>query len=242
MERALWGNYKNVGDYKKALEHYENHIAMEDELASEEVEKKYIEIEAKYNVAVKEAEIQELRESALKKIRNLLLLLCTILIGASLLVWNKNRALKGSYVALEEKQHEVKEALYEGETQERARVASELHDNVNTKLAAARWRLEAISDDVRDGTKEIVMSTIEMLENAYQDVRNISHNLVPERLKKEGLVESINSLIRKLNSNRDITFTLEAQALKNDKLGKIVYPLYNIIFELIVTTQRVGLL
>jgi len=237
-QHQLYEFYKGQGEYEKALSHYEQHVSMEDELEDEKVKSKYYEIEAKYNVALKEVEIQELREGSLKNIRNFLIALVSILLGAALVILNKNKAIRKSYTALEEKQKEVKKALYLGETHERQRVASELHDNVNTKLAAARWRLEAISNDVSGDAHDIVTSTIEMLEDAYQDVRHISHNLVPEKLEKEGLIKSINNLIRKLNSNGEINFSFKALPFRNNEITKIVYPLYNIVFELINNVMK----
>ena len=120
-----------------------------------------------------------------------------------------------------------------GETQERQRIAAELHDNVNTKLAAARWRLEAVTDEVAGPAKQILEDTVTMMNDAYDDVRNISHNLVPAQLAEHGLVKSVENLIDNINSGGRTQFNLSADQIDENKIQQVVYPLYNVIFELI---------
>jgi len=238
LEKALWENYKNIGDYKNSLIHYENLTEMNKTMDVAKLEEKIVEIEAKYDVALKEKEVAQLQREKSTINRNFLLGLLGLTLVGGIIIYNKNRALSKSYVALEKKQEEVEQAQYHGETQERKRIASELHDNVNTKLAAARWRLEAISDEVQNPAKEIVESTINMMNEAYQDVRNISHNLVPAHLTEKGLVGSIQNLLEKLNDSAPIKFQLESNNIEEDRIRKIAYPLYNIIFELINNVMK----
>ena len=233
FQRDLYEYNKDIRSYKKSLNHLEIHHSMEEDLKSEVVQKKYKEIESKYNLAVKDGEIQELKQATLTKTRNLLIALLGILIASSILIWRKNRALKRSYKTLEDKQDEVEQAIYEGETQERQRVAAELHDNVNTKLAAIRWRLEAISDEVTGHSKDILLDTIDMMNEAYQDVRHVSHNLVPEQLENEGLIASVDNLLWKLNSGNKLKFSLVSSSIDESLISNIIYPIYNITFELI---------
>ena len=238
LEEALWKNYKNLGNHKMALEHLEKFGEMKDQMANAEVEKKYAEIEAKYNTALQDKKLAELQKSKTKNNRNLLLGILSLAAIGSFIIFRKNRALSNSYQKLTDSQKEIEIAIYQGETQERQRMASDLHDNVNTKLAAARWRLEAINEDIQGPSRQIIDSTIKMLNEAYQDVRNISHNLVPAQLENEGLVKSIDNLIRKLNSNGKVQFILDGEHINEDKIKKITYPVYNIIFELINNVMK----
>ncbi len=233
LEKALSNNYKNLGNYKLALSHYENMVAMEEVMAIDEVKKKYADIEAKYNLSVKEKEIADLQRSKIISNRNLALSILAISLIASTIIIRKNKILKRNYLLLEQQQKEVEKAIYTGETQERKRLSAELHDQVNTKLAAAKWQLEAISEKLYGVDREIIDNTTVMLNDAYQDVRNISHNLVPTRLETEGLIKSVEDLFIKLNKNAAIKFKLYAESIEEQKIERITYPLYSIIFELI---------
>lgn len=233
LEDALWQNYKNIGDYENALTHYEKMMEMEEKMDVSEVEKKYAEIEAKYLFTVKENEIAKLQKSRTSIIRNLLIGLAGISLVFGFYINKKNKQLRKNYSQLEVNQEEIEKAIYSGETQERQRLASELHDNVNTKIAAARWRLESITDDLNGNPKEMVDATIQMMQEAYDDVRSISHNLVPKELEKEGLVASISNLVNNLNIKSDVTFDIESKNIDETDISKIIYPLYNIVFELI---------
>lgn len=72
-----------------------------------------------------------------------------------------------------------------------------------------------------------------MMNQAYQDVRNISHNLVPAELENKGLVGSIENLIIKINDSSRVQFTLKESIEDTALLQEISYPIYNIVFELI---------
>jgi signal transduction histidine kinase len=47
-----------------------------------------------------------------------------------------------------------------------------------------------------------------MTENAYSEVRILSHNLMPEELEKEGLENALKRMIQKINHNQRIHFDL----------------------------------
>lgn len=233
LEKALWANYKNIGDYEMALAHYENLTEMEEKMNISDVEKKYAEIEAKYLFTVKENEIAKLQKSKASIIRNLLIGLAGLSLIFGYYIKKKNNQLQDNYNQLEINKDEVERAIYSGETQERQRLSSELHDNVNTKIAAARWRLESIVDSLDDNAKSMVESTIQMMQEAYDDVRSVSHNLVPKELEKEGLIASIKNLIENLNIKSDVVFEIDSNDINENELSKIIYPVYNIVFELI---------
>lgn len=232
LEKELWINYKNLGNHKKSLFHYERHVEMENKMATNEVEMKYAELQAKYDVVVKQQEIDELNKKNQRHLGYFLIGLLGVLSLFALMLSQKNKLLNKRATELEEKQKEVNKALIKGEKVERKRLAGELHDNVNTKLAAIRWRLEAVSDEVSDKAKDIFDDTIMMMNDVYSDVRHISHNLVPSKLEEIGLLAAITNQIHTLNSGGNTQFQLTHSSVAEEFLADMKYPLYNIIFEL----------
>lgn len=132
------------------------------------------------------------------------------------------------------KNFEITEALFKGQTMERKRVAAELHDNLGSTLSALKWRLEALSpSNLNPKEKQIYDSIKLMMNNAYIDVRNLSHNLLPIEFEKEGLIGGLNKIISGLNESGRIHFQLRESGNLKEIDPKVAFELYSISLEVI---------
>lgn len=132
------------------------------------------------------------------------------------------------------KNEEIKTALFTGQSIERKRVASELHDNVSSLLSAVNMSMQAISGKtLSDNDQKIYKNVREMIKNAYSEVRNISHNIMPAGLEKDGLLTTIEQLLAKINLNKQLSFSLEAKGMERRLPVQIELNVYSIILELI---------
>lgn len=230
----LYLTYKLKGDTQNALLTYERYRAMEDTLKRTELQQKYSELQAQNEAEKQQLKIKALENQNLARTRNFLagfLLLGAILTG--FIVWS-NQRLRAKNEELKTKNREIEEALHKGQTIERKRVASELHDNLNTKLAALRWRLEALdTSQYPAADQRIHESIIQSLEDIYADVRLISHNLLPAELETEGLLAALQKLIDKLNANNRTRFHLVINELGGRLEAQKEYQLYSIVLELV---------
>jgi signal transduction histidine kinase/tetratricopeptide (TPR) repeat protein len=137
------------------------------------------------------------------------------------------------------KNFEITEALFKGQTLERKRVAAELHDNLGSTLSALKWRLEALdSDNLNEKEKEIYLSIKSMMSNAYDDVRNISHNLLPAEFETKGLTGALEKYICDLNENGKIKFTFKTEGDLAQMDKKVALELYSISLELITNILK----
>ena len=137
------------------------------------------------------------------------------------------------------KNFEITEALFKGQTIERKRVAAELHDNLGSTLSAIKWRLGALDEgNLNLKEQEIYQGIKAMMANAYDDVRNISHNLMPAEFEKYGIEGALRKVIKEINENGKIKFTYhtEGDLCKIDK--KIGLELYSIAMELITNILK----
>jgi signal transduction histidine kinase len=131
------------------------------------------------------------------------------------------------------KNEEIKQALLEGQTLERRRVASELHDNLGGLLAAARMSVRSLDPEgLNPREREIYENVLQMMTEAYREVRLISHNLLPEELAKQGLVPALERLVDKLNTSSFTRFSLDASAFDERLPKEVEFNLYNICLEL----------
>ena len=73
----------------------------------------------------------------------------------------------------------------------------------------------------------------EMIKSAYSEVRNISHNIMPAGLEKDGLLITIEQLLEKINLNKQLSFSLEANGMRQRLPVQIELNVYSIVLELI---------
>ncbi|GAB3167852.1 tetratricopeptide repeat-containing sensor histidine kinase [Telluribacter humicola] len=148
-----------------------------------------------------------------------------ILLVVGLLWWNNNK--------LREKNAEIREALVKGQTLERKRVAAELHDNLGSSISTINWYLHGLdSKSLSVAEKDTYERIKEMVGNAYDEVRSLSHNLLPKELEKDGLRVALHKLKQKLNSNGRIVFFLEMDGFDERLDSKTEFELYSMILEL----------
>jgi signal transduction histidine kinase len=238
-ERNAAYTYKAAGDFKNALVHFEQVKTIEDSLARFNVQSKYHELETKYESGKKDLEIQRLQARNLQ----LYLYITGALLAGGLLFLiyfqRTNKKLVGKNIELLKKNQEIQMALTEGQNIERKRMAIELHDNINAKIAAAKWVLETINTpDKTMEEKNVIDQLVDTMSDIYEDVRFISHNLVPKELETKNLSDIIRQLIQNLNQNQKISFQFGVEG-KDDNLDVgLKLQCYAMIMELINNTIK----
>jgi signal transduction histidine kinase len=116
---------------------------------------------------------------------------------ASLLLATLIEQRRASQQALLDTHREVRELagrLIAAQEQERARIARDLHDDINQQLASASIQLSAIRRHVDERTRAEISQLQGQLISLSNDVRQISHNLHPSMLRQTGLVAALDGL------------------------------------------------
>ncbi len=132
------------------------------------------------------------------------------------------------------KNQEITQALYRGQSIERKRVAVELHDNLGGTLSALRWRLEAINkDNLSVKEQKIYDGILNTMKNAYDDLRHISHNLIPADFEENGLFGAIKKLVDEINQSEKLKIDLYIEDGVEITNQKTALELYSICMELI---------
>jgi two-component system sensor histidine kinase UhpB len=95
-------------------------------------------------------------------------------------------------------QKELMGATMLGQEKEKVQIGKELHDNVNQILASVKLYLDiAISN--KDMKDELLLKCRENTLYAIDEVRKLSHSLMPPSLDSSGLVEAIKDLVEEMN-------------------------------------------
>ncbi len=118
-----------------------------------------------------------------------------------------------------------------GQENERTRISRELHDGVGGSLAAIKMGLELYSTKNKDGHLQILAKQVS---DTWQEVRAISHNLLPPQFSEVSLDLVLESYIRNLNQTGKISFSIQflPQSGWENLQETIQVGLYRIIQEL----------
>ena len=210
-----------LNNYKLANSFLAEYSQLKDSVNRGET-KKYIHLlEQKFENQKKEQTIasQSLEIENQEKIlaRNNLLFvaagLIVVLLGMAIYFQKRSATQKGRAHAEQvkrlkaEKKNTAMRALVEGEEQERKRLSRELHDGVNGGLAAIKMMVSGKKKS--NGSAEPLEEIESMLGELSEEVREMSHNLMPGTLAKGGLSETVTELVQRFNHSEKTEFDLQ---------------------------------
>ncbi len=133
-------------------------------------------------------------------------------------------------------QKEFNARLIEAQEEERKKIAQYLHDGVGQQLTGIKLGFQKISDQVKNKEwpqKHTLNNLVKVADLSIQEVRSLSHDLMPKALLALGLYEAISDLLEQSLGQTNIQYSLERFG-SSDRIGsKIEITLYRICQELI---------
>ena len=127
-------------------------------------------------------------------------------------------------------------ALIMGQENERARIASNLHDGLGQYLSGLRMHIQALKTSVESSSYEKLISIID---SCIFEYRAVSHNLLPPNLKEDGIIKALNQIFKKTKSDV-VTISLYSDQ-ENIKLNQETeIELFRIIQELVNNALKHG--
>jgi len=192
--------YVQLGKKTDAIRTFFKYDSLSNVVNSAQVQNTYNEMQTKY-----ETEKKEIKISALEEEKRLLIWL-SIAGGAVLLfslatflfLWRwtvQKRQLAETRVKQleQEKQLVITQALLDGETAERTRIARDLHDGLGSILAGTKLNLLEMKKGVSmDNTGlERYDTALILIDQSLSEMRRVAHHLMPEALISRGLKQSI---------------------------------------------------
>jgi PAS domain S-box-containing protein len=128
-----------------------------------------------------------------------------------------------------EKRKQILAAVLEAQENERHDIAYELHDNVNQILTTCKILLE--SEIKKEGGSVFVKNSYRYLQNAIDEIRNLSHRLNPAQLEDIGLEGTLEEMLHRL----ELAGKFDMQLSINDPMAlrKIDYHISLSIFRII---------
>ncbi len=95
-------------------------------------------------------------------------------------------------------------AIIETEEKERKRVAGELHDSLGQMLSTARLNVSSLSGSIPKDDEVVLATSLKIIDDACEEVRNISHNMMPTALIRLGLIPAIEEMVSEINGSNQL--------------------------------------
>ncbi|MEZ4779136.1 MAG: sensor histidine kinase [Flavobacteriaceae bacterium] len=204
-EHFLYRAYESDGNTKKAFEHFKNYNKIRDSIGDArkvrvlayyqtlyETEKRDLKIQAQ------ESNIALLDEK--NKVKNQWLLFGSLvflsLFGFVWVIRSRNFARNS-----QKQQERFTKDLLRTQENERARIASELHDSVGQKLLMVKNALVAKDADSKN--------EVDLVGETIKEVREMSHSLHPFQFEKLGLVTSLRNMVAAFQKNSNVFYSEE---------------------------------
>jgi signal transduction histidine kinase len=227
--------YRAMNNKQEEAVYLEYYVGLNDSLLNEESIKQVANADAKYESEKKKREIASLneenalldleRQRAEENKKMILIGVAAFLLLGGIIGWivySRNRL---------KQQQEQFRAVIEGEENERKRIAMELHDGLGQLLSAARLNVSGLEDNVAKEDDEVVRTSLSLIDDACQEVRSISHNLMPAALIRLGLVAALRELAAKTSQAGRVHVTVDHEKLAVKPANDEEIALYRIIQE-----------
>ncbi len=244
MYQSLSEVYALQGNYKQAYEARTMYEAAKDSVVNEETNQRIAELMAEFETAqkeqeilLKEIEIQRQQEINKFQMAGFGVVVVFLLIAGALffrLTRIKQKAEIQEAIAREQKGRF--KAVIDAQEQERKRIAQDLHDGLGQLLSTARLNVSALEDSL-DNTdlesEKIWHNALELIDESVQEVRNVSHNMMPSALIRLGLVAALREQISKINHAGKVAVKLETEGMDTRLDEAVEITLYRVIQEVL---------
>lgn len=133
----------------------------------------------------------------------------------------------------EEMQRELLRATIQSQETEQKRIARDLHDDLGPMLSAVKLKMSQIKKQMEASSLNVseVDTSKSMLDQTIQQVRNLSHQLLPPLLEDYGLAQALESTLSKMSNDKiHIQFV---QGTYSRLAMEVELTLYRVIMEVV---------
>lgn len=133
----------------------------------------------------------------------------------------------------------VLDAMIKGQEEERKRVAKELHDSVGSLLATIKGYFSSLKNEIKNLDQQVhYQAADKFIDQACDEVRRISHDMMPVALTEMGLVEAIQDLATTYEETEGWNVELDVRGMKDRADPEHEIVIYRIIQELLANIAK----
>jgi two-component system NarL family sensor kinase len=235
--------YQHAGNYSKSLEHFQNFHNMKDGLLNQTILHQIHNLEVTRLNQARQLQQTELnkKELAIRKKNELLYyslaVFVLLLIGLYMFYVNhRNRQQMKLQKTIIELNQKKSLAAIEAELQERKRIGQELHDALGQLLSVAGLHISVLQQKEHmpeKRKKEILDAAMQSVNQAFAEVRNISHNLAPTLLSEKGLEGALKNISDHVNQSNKLNLQFSTFGLDGALSSIMENTLFRAIQEIV---------
>lgn len=240
-------SYEELGRFEEALRYKNIYLSLYDSLNKKEKLDIIHGLEIRYRISEKDKELaeQQLTIAAIQnkvRTRNIWIVSISVIIlfSAAIFVLWRRKNIHRQRLQEEKINNFNKEiviarlnATITGEERERNRIAAELHDGIGGLLAAAKMNFELIKPQASEHIRTDLEEGIRLLQHASAELRNTAHNLFPEILIQNGLLEAIQHFCKSIGSNKSTVISFQSTGEPQRYNREFELSVYRIVQELV---------
>ncbi len=236
----LTNMYLQQGDFKKAFYTSRTLQSRIDSIGSHDMRLRLIATELQYKNAEKDKELAKnklalVEQKAAIKSKNTwigIMASSALVLLAIILLLRRNYQQKQSIQRSEQINLQLK-ARIDGEELERERLSRELHDGIGGLLSAAKMNLTTLRPPAAREESLKYERSVQLMDDAYTELRRTAHNMSPAILKSKGLVETVALFCQKTEEAHRIAIKFQHFGVPDTLSDEIALSVYRMIQELI---------
>jgi two-component system NarL family sensor kinase len=234
---ALAANHELAGNYKEASEIYKKISDLKDSVYADANPKALAEMQTKYETEKKERQIQQ-QKFRITRQKFITWGAVGLLILGGFLGYSQYKRYRFKQeakmkTALMMQQQLATKAVLEAEENERQRIAKDLHDSIGQMMSAAKMNLSAFESEIKFHDQEQQLAfgkIIQLVDESCKEVRNVSHNMMPNALLKSNLGSAVREFVDKLDQKK-LQVHLYTEGLDERLDSNIETVLYRVVQE-----------
>ncbi len=240
--------------FREAAVYQREHTELQDALYSSFQQAQQLEREnLEQKLAIKRMEAEEEKrtnQAARSRLTGIALLgLSALLIAIIFLLIRSNRQARRIIEAdrlqkeaedkvdnlLKEQELQAMNAMMEGQEEERKRIAMDLHDKLGSTLSMIKLYFNSVNEqlaNLQGQVNEQYSKASQLLDEACDEVRKISHNMLSGVLVQFGLVTATRKIAESITDSKQLEVSVIAVNMDSRLSGTMELILYRIIQEL----------
>lgn len=226
-------------DYKKAYKNLQKSVNQRDSILDKNKIAIIEDLKTQYETEKKEQQIKDLNlKTKIKDLeiekKNTLLIFSVVLLFLILIstwFYLNQRKIKNKIAlqkAIINQQDIATKAVLDAEERERRRIATDLHDSVGQMLSATLMNLNGFAANMGNipvDDRNNLEKSLALLNESYDEMRSISHQMMPNALLKAGLTTAVREFLSKIDESQlKINLAIAGFSHKlDDKLETVLY-------------------
>jgi signal transduction histidine kinase len=234
--------YKQKGNIDSALVYTDKYHAVKDTIHDLQSKQIIEDLKIAYETEKKETKIILLEEEKelIKIISIIAIALLLSVAGGSLILYRymrqKKQLAEQRVVQLEkEKQLVATQAVLDGETAERSRIAQDLHDGLGSMLTGVKLNMNELKKGatLEYSSIEQFNKALTLLDDSMRELRRVAHHLMPESLSRYGLKIALTDFC---NSIPNVEFSYFGSERRLNQKTEVM--IYRVMHELVNNAMK----